>query len=384
MLKFIYLQVSTSAHCCYTSVYSADNMDVRALCIRLLMTIMILLGVQGQKVDAVSLRVVPNRLQFFEYESVTFHCEGVDYCEVVHKFKGKVKSCNRTNVRTPTGSSCKMKTLYTDDSGEYWYETEGVMRSNIVNICVTTGPVILESPAVPVLMEETVTLSCRNKTASSNFTADFYKDGGHIYRSSTGNMTIDRVSKSNEGLYKCNISGAGESPESCLNVTDKNVNSTTNPDSHIETSHSSSAATPWITATILFIFLLIVTMGLYHFSKEASRVNAGRATCAAVRKNRKKKEDSPALSSTKVYYSFVPSDTQPQDGLSSRPIYSLAQGDTQPQKEDDLSSRTFYYSLAQGDTQPHESEPITKILSPGINQPIAEDPFYSPIQMVAE
>ncbi|XP_039464236.1 low affinity immunoglobulin gamma Fc region receptor II-like isoform X3 [Oreochromis aureus] len=391
MLKYIYLQVGTSPRCCYTSVYSAvftlqiDNMDVRALCIRLLMTIMILLGVQGQKVDAVSLRVVPNRLQFFEYESVTFYCEGVDYCEVVQKFKGKIKSCNRTNVKTPTGSSCKMKTLYTDDSGEYWYDTEGGIRSNIINICVTNGPVILESPAVPVLIEETVTLSCRNKTISSNFTADFYKDGGHIHRSSTGNMTIHRVSKSNEGLYKCNISGAGESPESWLNITDsQNVNSTTNPDSHKEAGPSSSAATPWITATILFIFLLIVTMGLYHFSKEASRVNAGRATCAAVRKNRKKKENSPALSSTPVYYSFVPSDAQPQDGLSSRPIYSLAQGDTQPQNEDELSSRSIYYSLAQGDTQPQESEPTKKILSPGINQPIPENLFYSPIQMVAE
>ncbi|XP_042071357.1 low affinity immunoglobulin gamma Fc region receptor II-like [Haplochromis burtoni] len=265
-------------------------MDVRALCIRLLMASMILLGAQDLKIDAVFLHIVPNRLQFFEYESTTFHCEGVDYCEVLHKFKRKINACNKTNMRTPTGSSCKMRTLYTDDSGEYWYETEGGIRSNSINICVTNGSVILESPAVSVLKEETVTLSCRNKTASSNFTADFYKDGRHIHRSSTGNMTIHRVSKSNEGLYKCSISGVGESPESWLKVSDSQiVNSTTNPDSHIETSHASPAATPWITATILFLFLLIVTMGLYHFSKEASRVNTGRATCAAARKNRKKK-----------------------------------------------------------------------------------------------
>ncbi|XP_076738749.1 uncharacterized protein LOC143416986 [Maylandia zebra] len=366
-------------------------MDVRALCIRLLMASMILLGAQDLKIDAVSLHIVPNRLQFFEYESTTFHCEGVDYCEVLHKLKRKINACNKTNMRTPTGSSCKMRNLYTDDSGEYWYETEGGIRSNSINICVTNGSVILESPAVSVLMEETVTLSCRNKTASSNFTADFYKDGRLIHRTSTGNMTIHRVSKSNEGLYKCNISGVGESPESWLKVSD----------SHIETSHASSAATPWITAMILFLFLLIVTMGLYHFSKEASRVNTGRATCAAVRKNRKKKED--ALSSTSIYYSFVPSDTQPQDARSNRPIYSLVQGDTQPQdarsnraiyslaqgetqpqNEGELSSRSFYYSLAQGDTHPQESESTTKILSPGINQPIAEDPFYSPIQTVAE
>ncbi|KAL4007939.1 hypothetical protein ACER0C_001791 [Sarotherodon galilaeus] len=191
-------------------------MEISALCIRLLMTIMVLLSVQDQKVDAVSLHVVPNRLQFFEYESVTFHCEGVDYCEVVHNIKGKVESCSKTNDTTPTGSSCSIQIVYTDNSGEYWYETEGGAKSNIINLSVTAGPVILESPAVPVSMEETVTLSCRNKFPSSNFKADFYKYGCLIHKSSTGNMTIQRVSKTDEGLYKCSISGVGESPESWL------------------------------------------------------------------------------------------------------------------------------------------------------------------------
>ncbi|CAI5660967.1 unnamed protein product [Oreochromis niloticus] len=218
------------------------------------MTIMILLMVQDQKVDAVSLRIVPNRLQFSEYESVTFHCEGVDYCEVVHRIKGKVESCSKSNKRTPTGSSCSIKIVYTYNSGEYWYETEGGTRSNSIKLSVTAGPVILESPAVPVLMEETVTLSCRNKIASSNFTADFYKNGFFTHRSSTGNMTIQRVSKSDEGLYKCSISGVGESPESWLKVTDKG-------------SHSSSAATPWIISTISFSALL-VAVGLYHIGKD--------------------------------------------------------------------------------------------------------------------
>ncbi|XP_078020549.1 uncharacterized protein LOC144459781 isoform X1 [Epinephelus lanceolatus] len=54
---------------------------------------------------------------------------------------------------------------------------------------------------------------------ASNFPADFYKDGRLIERSSTGNMTISSVSKSDEGLYRCHISGAGESPESRLAVT---------------------------------------------------------------------------------------------------------------------------------------------------------------------
>ncbi|CAI5660969.1 unnamed protein product [Oreochromis niloticus] len=237
-------------------------MEIRALCFRLLMNIIILQGVQNQKVDAVSLRVVPNRLQFFEYESVTFHCEGVDYCEVVHNIKGKVESCSKTNDTTPTGSSCFLKIVYTEDSGEYWYETEGERRSNIIKLSVTAGPVILESPAVPLLMEETVTLSCRNKIPSSNFTSDFYKNGFLIHRSSTGNMTMQRVCTSDEGLYKCSISGVGESPESWLNVTDS-VNYTTNPEK--QGSHSSSPATR-IISTIL-VSALLVTACLYHIGK---------------------------------------------------------------------------------------------------------------------
>ncbi|XP_030608863.1 low affinity immunoglobulin gamma Fc region receptor II-a-like [Archocentrus centrarchus] len=181
------------------------------------MIVMILLDGQDQKADAVSLRIVPNRSQFFEYEPVTFYCDGVNYCEVVHE--GKVDSCSKTN-KTPTGSSCTIKTVYTDDSGEYWSETEGGKRSNIINITVTDGSVILEVPALPVMEGQTVTLHCRNKIASSNLTADFYKDGRHIHRSSTGNMNIYRVFKSDEGLYKCSISGAGESPESWLKVTE--------------------------------------------------------------------------------------------------------------------------------------------------------------------
>ena len=78
------------------------------------------------------------------------------------------------------------------------------------------GSVILESPAVPVMEGESVTLICRNQT--STLSADFYKDGRLIRSSSSGNITIHRVSKSDEGLYKCNISDGGQSPDSWLAV----------------------------------------------------------------------------------------------------------------------------------------------------------------------
>ncbi len=71
---------------------------------------------------------------------------------------------------------------------------------------------------VPVMEGNKVTLSCRNKTTSPHLPADFYKDGLLMGSSSTGEMTIHSVSKSDEGLYKCNISDVGESPESWLAV----------------------------------------------------------------------------------------------------------------------------------------------------------------------
>lgn len=74
---------------------------------------------------------------------------------------------------------------------------------------------MLESPTHPVMEGETVTLCCR-KRMSASLPAVFYKDGIFIGTSSTGYMTINRVYKSHEGLYKCRISGVGESPENWL------------------------------------------------------------------------------------------------------------------------------------------------------------------------
>ena len=90
-----------------------------------------------------------------------------------------------------------------------------------VNVHCSDGSVILERPVVPLTEWEDVTLGCRKKNTSSNLPADFYKDGLHVGSSSTGEMTIHSVSKSDKGLYKCIISGAGESPESWLHVRGK-------------------------------------------------------------------------------------------------------------------------------------------------------------------
>lgn len=77
---------------------------------------------------------------------------------------------------------------------------------------------ILETPARPAVEGYDVVLHCRNEKTQSKHIADFYKDDFHLGTWYENNMTIQNVSKSNEGLYKCRISGAGESPESWLAV----------------------------------------------------------------------------------------------------------------------------------------------------------------------
>lgn len=76
---------------------------------------------------------------------------------------------------------------------------------------------ILDIPAVPVIEGDDVSLRCQ-KGKTSNLTAQFYMDGFHISTGYNGELTIPSVSNSDEGLYKCSISGDGESAESWLTV----------------------------------------------------------------------------------------------------------------------------------------------------------------------
>ncbi|XP_076741767.1 uncharacterized protein LOC143419332 [Maylandia zebra] len=89
----------------------------------------------------------------------------------------------------------------------------------MVNLTVTGGSVILQSPVLPVMEGDDVTLLCKTKTTPSNLPAAFFKDGVFIGDETTGHMTIQHVSRSDEGLYKCDISGHGESPSSWITVT---------------------------------------------------------------------------------------------------------------------------------------------------------------------
>uniref|UniRef100_A0A3B4GSL5 Ig-like domain-containing protein n=1 Tax=Pundamilia nyererei TaxID=303518 RepID=A0A3B4GSL5_9CICH len=145
------------------------------------------------------LTVSPSSSQVFKGAFVSLSCEEDD------------SSWGRS-----AGSSCNISYIDPLDSGVYWCESrEGTI----------SGSVILQSPVLPVMEGDDVTLLCKTKTTPSNLPAAFYKDGSLIRKQPTGHMTIQHVSRSDEGLYKCDISGHGESPSSWITVTGEELHS---------------------------------------------------------------------------------------------------------------------------------------------------------------
>ncbi|XP_035849858.1 Fc receptor-like protein 5 isoform X2 [Sander lucioperca] len=167
----------------------------------------------------------PSSSQIFQRQSVSLSCEEDD-SSAGWTLRRNTSDETRTQCGggwgRPAGSSCNIRPMFTWYSGVYWCESREGATSNSINITVTGGPVILQSPVLPVMEGEDLTLHCETKK-SSNLTADFYKDGSPIWRGPKGQwtMTIYHVSRSDEGLYKCRFSSVGESPSSWVSVTEK-------------------------------------------------------------------------------------------------------------------------------------------------------------------
>uniref|UniRef100_A0A8C8CQA8 Ig-like domain-containing protein n=1 Tax=Oncorhynchus tshawytscha TaxID=74940 RepID=A0A8C8CQA8_ONCTS len=171
--------------------------------------------------SGVSLRISPNTTQHFISKSLSLSCEkkGSSTRLRLKRYTERgVESGCVSNWGSITGSICTISYSYTGDSGVYWCESGSGEYSNAVNITVEDGDVILESPVHPLTEGDSVTLTCKYWTTSSNIKADFYKDGILIKNETTGEMTIPAVSKSDEGFYKCKYPDNGESPESWMTV----------------------------------------------------------------------------------------------------------------------------------------------------------------------
>ncbi|XP_067380913.1 Fc receptor-like protein 5 isoform X2 [Channa argus] len=167
------------------------------------------------------LTVSPSSSQLFEGEFVSLSCEEDDSSAgwTLRRNTSKHTRTKCGDWGKPAGSSCNISHIVPLDSGVYWCESREGSTSNSINITVTGGAVILQSPVLPVMEGHNVSLHCQTKSPASKLPADFYKDGSLIRTEPTGHMTIHHVTKSDEGLYKCHISSHGESPPSWIYVT---------------------------------------------------------------------------------------------------------------------------------------------------------------------
>ncbi|KAK9525169.1 hypothetical protein VZT92_017493 [Zoarces viviparus] len=176
-----------------------------------------LISLLGWRTDGARLTVSLSSSQVFSWTSVSLSCEASSGWTVRRNTsEGNTTQCGGDWGR-PAGSSCNISSMFPLDGGVYWCESREGGTSNSINISVSDGPVILQSPVLPVMEGHEVTLSCRTKT-SSDLSAGFSKDGSFIRTEPEGLMTIQSVSRSDEGLYRCTMSD-GESPPSWLSVT---------------------------------------------------------------------------------------------------------------------------------------------------------------------
>uniref|UniRef100_A0A673BT47 Ig-like domain-containing protein n=1 Tax=Sphaeramia orbicularis TaxID=375764 RepID=A0A673BT47_9TELE len=153
--------------------------------------------------SSASVSVSPSSTQHPEYSDIAVSCERLGSGWTVWRLtaRGFLSQCG-SGWGDPTSSGCDVRTVKPPDTGLYWCESTGRQSSHTVNITVTDGAVVLQSPAVPVTEGQDVTLFCQTKTPS-DLPAHFYKDGTHLSDSSEGHMTIRRVSRSDEGEYRC-------------------------------------------------------------------------------------------------------------------------------------------------------------------------------------
>ncbi|KAM9718300.1 uncharacterized protein ACNS7B_021662 isoform 2-T3 [Menidia menidia] len=213
-----------------------------------------------------ALTVSPSSSQFFRGASVSLSCEE-DGSSAGWTVRRNTSRGTRTQCGAgwgkPTNSSCKISYMHTSDSGAYWCESDGGAAGPSTPLTVSGGPVILQSPVLPVMEGGALTLSCTARPPPSSPKADFYKDGSLIGTEPTGHMTLRPVSRSDEGNYSCSI-GGDTSPSSRVRVTEKPP--TTTPPT---LTPPPGARTPpgWLVAVCVSsaVFLLVLVLVLVLF-----------------------------------------------------------------------------------------------------------------------
>ncbi|XP_041634942.1 Fc receptor-like protein 5 [Cheilinus undulatus] len=168
--------------------------------------------------SAASLTVSPDRVQHFISDSVSLICVGNSSQWRVRMFDkdSSLQDCSQWNKMT--GSTCSID-RYTLRNHVFWCESGSGEFSNAVNITKQNPDIILVTPVHPVTEGDSVSLSCKVRREDTDTLSNvfFYQNDKLIQNDTRRELIISAVSKSDEGFYKCQISGR-ESSQSWMSV----------------------------------------------------------------------------------------------------------------------------------------------------------------------
>ncbi|XP_051756247.1 uncharacterized protein LOC127516027 isoform X2 [Ctenopharyngodon idella] len=164
----------------------------------------------------------PSRSQHFHTDSLSLSCEGQSSSGWrLRRYSKRPENCSSFDWGSETGSTRRISSLKTSDTGVYWCQSESGEHSQPVNITVHDGDVILDTSVYPVTEGDSITLRClQRSTNASNLRAVFYYDRSLLQTQTTGQMIIPTVTKSHEGFYYCKLQEGGKSPKSWISVTE--------------------------------------------------------------------------------------------------------------------------------------------------------------------